>query len=228
MAQATAVIAAAGSGERLGAGGPKALVELAGRSLVGWSLDAFAGARSVASAVVAAPPELVGEVEEALRAAPLPVKVVAGGEARSYSVAAALAGVEAAIVVVHDAARPLVTAELIDAVVADLVANPDCDCVLAAAPVTDTVKEVEGREVARTLDRSRLWAAQTPQAFRTEALRRALAAPDSLAGATDDAMLVESIGSRVIVHDAPSENIKVTMPRDLRTASVLLAERDAG
>jgi 2-C-methyl-D-erythritol 4-phosphate cytidylyltransferase len=213
---------------RLGAGGPKALVELAGRPLVAWSLDACAAARSITSAVVAAPADLVAEVEEALRGAPLPVRVVAGGEARSESVSAAVAEVESEIVVVHDGARPLVMGELIDSVVSDLVADAECDCVLAATPVTDTVKQVEGREVQRTLDRSRLWAAQTPQAFRSQALRRALAASESLADATDDAMLVELIGGRVIVHDAPPENLKVTTPRDLRMASLLLAERAAG
>ena len=226
MAQATAVIAAAGSGVRLGAGGPKALVELAGRSLVGWSLDACAAAESIAAAVVAAPPAMVGEFEAALAAPPLPLRVVAGGETRSDSVAAALAGVESEIAVVHDAARPLATAALFDAVVSELCAQPECDCVLAATPVTDTVKEVEGREVVRTLDRSRLWAAQTPQAFRTAALRRALAAADALSGATDDAMLVEALGGRVVVHDSPPENIKVTLPSDLETAAALLEARD--
>ena len=98
---------------------------------------------------------------------------------------------------------------------------------LAATPVTDTVKEVEGRAVVRTLDRSRLWAAQTPQAFRTEALRRAFAA-GSLAHATDDAMLVEALGGRVAVHDASPQNIKVTTDADLRAAAMLLAGRDRG
>jgi 2-C-methyl-D-erythritol 4-phosphate cytidylyltransferase len=232
--EATAVIAAAGSGERLGAGGAKALVELAGRPLVEWSLEACAAAGSVGAAVVAAPRELVGDFEAALadsgtaRDAALPLRVVAGGESRSESVAAAVSLVETEIAVVHDAARPLVTAELIDAVVADLAATPECDCVLAASRVIDTIKDATGREVERTLDRSRLWAAQTPQAFRTHALRRALAAADSLAGATDDAMLVERVGGRVRVHEAPRENLKVTVPVDLRVAALLLAARAGG
>ena len=225
MAQATAVIAAAGSGVRLGAGGPKALVELAGRSLVEWSLDACAAAETIAAIVVAAPPAMVGDFELALASQRLPLHVVAGGETRSGSVAAALAGVESEITVVHDAARPLATAALFDAVVTKLRADSECDCVLAAAPVTDTVKEVDGREVVRTLDRSRLWAAQTPQAFRTAALRRALAAAGSLAEATDDAMLVEAVGGRVAVHDSPPQNIKVTTQADLSTAAMLIEQR---
>ena len=227
MARATAVIAAAGSGVRLGAGGPKALVELAGRSLIEWSLDACVAAEEVAAVVVAAPPAMVGDFEAALGSCPLPLQVVAGGETRSGSVAAALASVESEISVVHDAARPLATAALFDAVVRELGAAPERDCVLAATPVTDTVKEVEGREVVRTLDRSRLWAAQTPQAFRTEALRRALAA-GPLTHATDDAMLVEALGGRVAVHEGPPQNIKVTAQADLRTAALLLAERNRG
>ena len=223
--QATAVIAAAGSGERLGAGGPKALVEVGGRPLVAWSLVALAEAETVADAVVAAPPDEVGRFSDTLGdASAIPVTVVAGGDSRSASVAAALEAVEAALVVVHDAARPLATGELFDAVVAQLVAEEGCDCVIAAAPITDTVKEVDGGGVVRTLERSRLWGAQTPQAFRVASLREALSAA-SLDTATDDAMLVENAGGRVAIHASPRENLKVTTPLDLRVAELLLAER---
>ena len=224
--EATAVIAAAGSGERLGAGGPKALVELGGRPLAAWSLAAFAEAEGVAAAVVAVPPDRVDAFETALAgAAELPVAVVAGGESRSESVAAALGGVESEFVVVHDAARPLVTPELIDAVLVRLAGDSERACVLAAAPITDTVKEVRADVVERTLDRSRLWGAQTPQAFRASALREAIESAESLSDATDDAMLVERAGGRVLVHPAPPENVKVTTPLDLRVAELLLAER---
>ena len=152
--------------------------------------------------------------------------MVAGGESRSESVAAALETVDTELVVVHDAARPLAGAELVDAVVDDLLADREAGAVVAAAPVTDTIKQVlRGMEVDRTLDRSSLWAAQTPRAFRAEALREALAAAALLAQATDDAMLVERIGGRVLLHEAPRENIKVTTPLDLRVAELLLAER---
>jgi 2-C-methyl-D-erythritol 4-phosphate cytidylyltransferase len=226
-AQATAVIAAAGSGERLGAGGPKALVELGGRPLVAWSLAAMEAAASVTAAVVAAPPDQLEAFERSATEAAggLAVTVVAGGASRSESVAAALAAVDSELVAVHDAARPLVEAELVDAVVARLAAANGTACVLAAAPVTDTIKEAESEVVERTLDRSRLWGAQTPQAFRTAALREALGDAESLEAATDDAMLVEAAGGRVEVHPAPAENIKVTTPLDLRVAELLLSER---
>jgi 2-C-methyl-D-erythritol 4-phosphate cytidylyltransferase len=128
------------------------------------------------------------------------------------------------VVVVHDAARPLVTPELVERCLAAL---GDEDAAIAAAPVTDTVKEAgpDGR-VARTLDRSRLWAVQTPQVFRAEALRGALDVGDeALAGATDDASLVEAAGGRVRLVAAPPENMKVTTPHDLRVAEAILRSR---
>jgi 2-C-methyl-D-erythritol 4-phosphate cytidylyltransferase len=214
------VIAAAGSGERLGAGGPKAFVELGGRPMLDWSLEAFRAAESVGPVVVAAPP---GEEERVGRDG---VAVATGGETRSESVAAALGQVESEVVVVHDAARPFVEPELIDAVVADLLDDEEAGAVVAAARVTDTIKQVlRGVEVERTLDRSALWAAQTPQAFRAESLREALGSTELLAQATDEAMLVERLGGRVLLHEAPAENIKVTTPHDLRVAEMLLAER---
>jgi 2-C-methyl-D-erythritol 4-phosphate cytidylyltransferase len=214
------VIAAAGSGQRLGAGGPKAFVELAGRPMLEWSLDAFREASTIAEIVVAAPP---GEDEAVAERG---VVAVSGGEHRSESVANALALCGEELVVVHDAARPLLTPDLINAIVEELAADQDVAGVIAAAPVTDTIKEVgdEG-EVERTLDRSGLWAVQTPQAFRADALRRALADSDSLPTASDDAMLVERQGGRVVVHSNSADNLKVTTPFDLRVAELLLRER---
>jgi 2-C-methyl-D-erythritol 4-phosphate cytidylyltransferase len=214
------VIAAAGSGERLGAGGPKAFVEIGGRPMVAWAIEALWAAESVGDVVVAAPP---GEEE---RIAELGVIAVAGGEHRSQSVLNAIELTAGEIVVVHDAARPLVTAGLIDAVVEELAAEPDAAAVVAAAPVSDTVKEASDEgTVQRTLDRSRLWTVQTPQAFRADSLRGALANAGDLADATDDAMLVEERGGKVLIHSSPPENIKVTTPFDLRVAGLLLRER---
>jgi 2-C-methyl-D-erythritol 4-phosphate cytidylyltransferase len=214
------VIAAAGSGQRLGAGGPKAFVGLAGRPMLEWSLDAFRAASTIAEIVVAAP---TGQSD---RVAEQGVVAVEGGEHRSQSVANALALSGEEFVVVHDAARPLVTPGLIDAMVEELAADEDAAGVIAATPVTDTVKQVgdEG-QVERTLDRAGLWAVQTPQVFRSDALREALADPDSLPAASDDAMLVERRGGRVIVHSTSPDNIKVTTPFDLRVAELLLRER---
>jgi 2-C-methyl-D-erythritol 4-phosphate cytidylyltransferase len=183
----------------------------------------------IAAIVVAAPP---GHEERAAELAGISddeteVVVVAGGAHRSESVALAVERVDTELLVVHDAARPLVTPELIDACLADLAADEGADGVVAAAPVADTIKQtLRGNEVERTLDRSSLWAAQTPQAFRAEALRRALASTELLAQATDDAMLLERIGGKVLLHEAGSENIKVTTPMDLRIAEFLLAERE--
>jgi 2-C-methyl-D-erythritol 4-phosphate cytidylyltransferase len=216
------VIAAAGSGQRLGAGGAKAFVRLAGREMVAWSLAAFESAALVGPVVIAVPP---GEEEGMASRWGAGVRVIAGGANRSESVAAAMELVETELVVVHDAARPLVTAELIDAVVEKLASRPELDGLLAAAPVTDTIKRAD-REgiVTATEDRAGLWAAQTPQAFRAEALRRAHAEGD-LGSASDDAMLVERAGGRVALHQAPVENVKVTDRLDLRLAEALLAER---
>ena len=155
--------------------------------------------------------------------------VVTGGESRAVSVGHALAEVpaQAEIVAVHDAARPLVTGELVDELVARLAAEPNVAGVIAAAPVADTLKQVgEGGVIIGTEDRSRLWGAQTPQVFRAEALRAAHDGdPATLLAATDDASLVEAGGGRVLVHDAGAPNLKVTTPSDLRLAERLLAER---
>ena len=214
------MIAAAGSGERLGAGGPKAFVELAGRPLLDWSLDAFRAAESIAEIVVAVPPGQEGSVAER------GVVAVEGGQHRSESVAIAAELCSEEILVVHDAARPLVTPELIDAIVERLVSDSEAAAVIAAAPVTDTIKRTaDGDRVEETLDRAGLWAVQTPQAFRADALRGALSDADSLPDATDDAMLVERQGGRVLIHSAPAENLKVTAPIDLRVAELLLRER---
>jgi 2-C-methyl-D-erythritol 4-phosphate cytidylyltransferase len=151
---------------------------------------------------------------------------VIGGEQRSLSVRNALHEVAGEEVLVHDAARPLVTVELAQACLDALDAR-DLDAAIAAAPVTDTIKEAGADQVVeRTLDRSRLWAIQTPQAFRREALERALGQPDEVvAAATDDAALVEALGGSVGIVEAPPENLKVTTPLDLRLAELLLAAR---
>jgi 2-C-methyl-D-erythritol 4-phosphate cytidylyltransferase len=155
-----------------------------------------------------------------------PPELVAGADSRSASVRNALAAApEAEVAVVHDAARPLATAELVRLCIEAL--EPGVDGAIAAAPLSDTVKEAapDGR-VLRTLDRSTLWRIQTPQAFRAQLLREALATNESaLAAATDDASLVEELGGTVRVVEAPPENLKVTRESDLRVAEALLRER---
>jgi 2-C-methyl-D-erythritol 4-phosphate cytidylyltransferase len=223
------VLAAAGSGKRLGAGGPKAIVEVAGRPLLAWSLDAFARSETVGSVVVALPEGTEAQLPDG-------VDRVAGGPTRSESVLNAIGAAPGAeVFVVHDAARPLVTAELIDELVDELVGRPDIDGVIAAAAITDTIKRAGeptgdaasgSLTVASTESRDHLWAAQTPQVFRAEALRNALDVdPERLAAASDDAMLVEEAGGMILIHPAPPENLKVTTLTDLRLAELLLADR---
>jgi 2-C-methyl-D-erythritol 4-phosphate cytidylyltransferase len=127
-------------------------------------------------------------------------------------------------VVVHDAARPLVTAELVDKSVSQL-ERWGCDAVIAAARATDTIKEAgAGGRVTATLERSSLWAVQTPQTFRVEALRKAVDASE-LDRAYDDAQLVEAIGGDVRIVESSRDNLKITTPFDLRVAELLLEER---
>src|SRR5690242_16128764 len=206
------IVPAAGSGERLGASGPKAFALCGGRSLLDWSLEVL---EAVCDRVVVAVPAGYEDGEGR----------VLGGASRSESVRLALAAApEATVAVVHDAARPLITRELVEECV-DALAG--WDGVVAAAHVSDTIKEADGSgRVLRTLDRSALWAIQTPQVFRADILRRALDVDDSaLAAATDDASLVEAAGGSVRVVEAPAENIKITRPVDLALAEALLRAR---
>ena len=225
---AVALIVAAGRGERLGSGRPKALVSLAGRPMLAYSVDALSGVVAVDRIVVALP-------AEALHEAPDGVVAVAGGRQRSHSVRAALAaageGAPEELVIVHDAARPLASAALFAQALDALERAPEADAVIAAAPVTDTIKEVsdDGRTVQRTMQRSRLWAVQTPQVFRRAALERVLrdGSDELLAQATDDAWLIERAGGTVHVLGSDAGNLKVTTPHDLRVAELILAERAA-
>jgi 2-C-methyl-D-erythritol 4-phosphate cytidylyltransferase len=208
--------------------------------MIEWSVAAFRACESVRSIVVAAPPGHVHDLGGD------DLAVVAGGGTRAQSVANALAVVGTELVAIHDAARPLLTPELVEALVARLDADPAAAGVIAAAPVTDTIKRAgeAGREtksafgtpavqnallVEQTLDRSQLWAAQTPQLFRAEALRAALEVEATVRdAATDEAMLVEAAGGTVLIQPVSAENFKVTTPLDLRVAELLLAERGGG
>lgn len=194
--------------------------------MLDWSLDVLAGAPQVGTTVVALP---AGHPFDRPG-----VRTVAGGAERSHSVRNALAAApaDAELVLVHDAARPLLTAAIVEDCLAAL-EDPRVDAAIAAAPVTDTVKDAApdaaGTVVVHgTLDRSRLWAVQTPQVFRRAVLERVLAQPDDiLAAATDDASLVEAAGGRVVLVPSPRTNLKVTTPEDLRLAELLLADRDS-
>ncbi len=210
------VIAAGGGGERLGASVPKAFVVVGGKPLFEWSAAVL---REVCDrVVVVVPPKTSG-----LR--PQASGFVVGGPSRSASVRNAVRSEpDADVYVVHDAARPLVERELVERCLGHL---EGVEGAIAAARVTDTVKEADqGGRVLRTLDRSILWAVQTPQVFQGDALRSALDADDAtLAAASDDASLVEEAGGTIAVVEAPRENLKVTTPLDLRVAEAVLESR---
>jgi 2-C-methyl-D-erythritol 4-phosphate cytidylyltransferase len=191
----------------------------ASAAVTGVVIAAPAGDRDRARELLAGHPSLSGEVVE-------------GGETRAESVSRALAGVGTDLVLVHDAARPLAPPELFDAIAARLVADDRADAVVAAAPVTDTVKRsVEPHDdapdgtVAATVPRGQLWLAQTPQGFRVESLRAAqgrAAAVGALATATDEAGLIEAAGGIVLLERSPASNLKITDADDLRMAEALL------
>lgn len=213
------IVLAAGSGRRYGAR-PKQYELLGGERVVDRSLSVARAAADHVVVVLAPGDEDVGAGMVSSGAADI---AVTGGDQRADSVRAGLSVVEAdaAVIVVHDAARPLASAELHRAVV-DAVRS-GADAVIPAVPVTDTIKRVHhderGRTVVDTPDRSSLVAVQTPQAFRASLLRAAHA---SGADATDDAALVEAVGGTVVVVDGESTNIKITSPDDLAIAHVLL------
>ncbi|TMK69641.1 MAG: 2-C-methyl-D-erythritol 4-phosphate cytidylyltransferase [Actinobacteria bacterium] len=218
-----AVLAAAGSGERLGADRPKAFVRLGDRVLLAESLERLDASEWIDEIVVAAPPgweEPAILVAEEIGCSKVSA-CVAGGPSRGESVRNALAEVpdDAAVVVVHDAARPFVDDEVIGRVVGAL--NEGWDGAVPVLPVSDTVKRVDGDRVVETLRRDELRAVQTPQAFVASVLREAMAGED-VSAASDCASLVEARGGRVKAVPGDSRLAKVTDATDLERAASLL------
>jgi 2-C-methyl-D-erythritol 4-phosphate cytidylyltransferase len=205
----------------LESGAPKALIELEGVPLVRRASEAACGAELVDALIVAAPAGYEDRFAGILDGLGKTFTVVAGGETRQASAAQALAHVgRSDAVAVHDAARALCPPSLFDACLREL---DECDAVCPAVPLSDTVKEVAADVVVRTLDRSRLAAVQTPQAFRSGVYRRAheAAARDGFV-ATDDASLVERLGVDVRIIPGAVHNMKITTRHDLLVASALL------
>lgn len=221
MSRIAVVIPAGGSGRRMG-GVSKPLLELAGKSLLQRSMQPFLDRADVHWVIVALPADMAAAPPHWLMG-DRRIDVVAGGAERGDSVRNALSVVpmEADIVLVHDAARPLVSAAVIERCI---LAAAGGRSAIAAVPVTDTIKEVdEGGRVTATPDRRTLWAAQTPQAFPAEVLRNAHArAADDDISTTDDAALVARYGGEVIVVEGAPENLKVTTPADLAVAEAIL------
>jgi 2-C-methyl-D-erythritol 4-phosphate cytidylyltransferase len=209
-----AVIVAAGRGERLGLDRPKAFAKLNDRPLLAESLERLEASEWIDSIVVAAPPdweEPVILLAEELGCGKV-VAAVPGGDTRSASVRAALAEVpdDAAVVLVHDAARPVLTEDLIERLLTAL--NEGWDGVVPGLPIADSVKRVDGDQVVETIDRESLVIAQTPQAFVWPALRDAAAGGDE---ATDCAAMVEARGGRIKVVAGDPRLVKITDAADL-------------
>jgi 2-C-methyl-D-erythritol 4-phosphate cytidylyltransferase len=233
-ARTAAVIVAGGTGERLGLTGGKQLAPVLGKPVLSWTLEAFEAAPQIDLIVVVCHPDRVDEYRrvavEPLQLA-TPVRFAPGGDQRQDSVSSGLSQLPASVstVVVHDGARPLVTARLIaDALVA-LAASPDCDGLVVGYPAVDTLKVVAGNAIVRTPDRSKYWAVQTPQIFAADKLTAAHAAAkaDGFVG-TDDASLVERAGGGVVVFEGPRDNIKVTVAEDLFFVEAALRFREGG
>ena len=227
----TAIIAAGGRGARFGGDRPKQLLTLGGRPILQRSVDAFLLSDRITDIVVALPPDLAADPPAYLRNRSKPIAIVDGGARRQDSVANAFARVSphADIVAIHDAARPLVTSDVISRTID---AAAEHGAAIAALPVTDTVKRGDAsRVIVDTLPRSEIYLAQTPQTFRTSVLRDALLHAEALAkagalaatgaDATDEAMLAERAGHHVRLVDGDSRNIKITTAEDLAIAEAI-------
>jgi 2-C-methyl-D-erythritol 4-phosphate cytidylyltransferase/2-C-methyl-D-erythritol 2,4-cyclodiphosphate synthase len=222
--KAAAIIPAGGSGSRMGLGVPKQFVALAGKPLLIHTLEAFAGLDSLSDIVLVVPEAHLSHTVSLLAEARLAKvgKVVPGGRTRQDSVKAGFAALseDIELVMVHDGARPLVSGRLIEKCLA---AAAEYGAALAALPVKDTLKQVEGYVVQKTIERSPLWQAQTPQAAKAPLLRKAfaLAEEHNFIG-TDEASVLEHAAIDVHVVVGEERNIKITRPEDLRLAEALL------
>jgi 2-C-methyl-D-erythritol 4-phosphate cytidylyltransferase/2-C-methyl-D-erythritol 2,4-cyclodiphosphate synthase len=219
----SAIIAAGGRGTRFGAGAPKQLRSLGGLPILQRSVEAFLRSPRVDDVIVALPPEMAAAPPDYLQGHGTRVRVVDGGERRQDSVANACraAAGRADLVVIHDAARPLVSQALIDRTIDEAIQS---GAAIAALPATDTVKRGNAeRVIVGTLPRGEVFLAQTPQAFRIEVIQAALAVPAGDGDATDEAMLAERAGHPVSLVEGERRNIKITTPEDLEMAERLVA-----
>ncbi len=226
---AAAVIVAAGRGERFGVA-VKVLTEVGGRPMLAWTLDAVARAPSVSEVVVVAGQHSEHGIRELIDAGPwpYPVMIVPGGARRHDSVMAGVRATSGAVdlVLIHDAARPLVTADLFEFCAASARLH---GAAIVAVPVCDTIKRVHDDAIIETIPRSDLWAAQTPQGFHRNLLLDASERADQRdLDVTDEASLLERLGHRVQIVPGSSTNLKVTRAEDLHVADALLRRRTMG
>lgn len=221
----TAIIVAAGSGERFKSDIPKQFLEINGKLLIEYTIERFQASVSVDSIILVVAGDHVSRCETFRSAYPKLEKIVAGGSSRAESVLNGLraVGPKCEIVAVHDGARPLVSADEIDRTIAKAT-ETGAACLVAA--VTDTIKSIRGNEISDTLDRSKLRRALTPQAFRKELLERAFASAGLTEAVTDESYLVEKLGYPVSFVEGSSRNIKITHPDDLVFAAALLKNRE--
>ena len=227
MARTAAIVPAAGRGERLGLGTPKALRPIAGTPMLVHAVRALEAARCIDLVVVVAPEEFVTDVQALMTQVTVELQVVAGGETRQSSVLRGLITLpeDVDVVLVHDAARPLVPADVVTNVVAAVRAGHPA--VIPALPVVDTIKRVDTTShVTETIDRSELRAVQTPQGFSRAVLQRVHAEADG-DDITDDGGLVEAAGIPVLIIEGHEEALKVTRPLDLVIAEAIVAKRRA-
>lgn len=214
-----AVIVAGGSGSRFGAN--KLLVPLSGKPVLGWSIAAMLAVNEIERVVVVGPNELADCVADAAAGGPgKPVELIPGGARRRESVEAGLRACRSRYVAIHDGARPLVAATDVTNLIAAAEGKPGA---ILATPVTDTVKEVVGDTIVGHPDRSRLWAAQTPQVVLRQAWLDAAAMSDN--DETDDAAMLDRIGLQCLVVEGSNSNLKITRPRDIMVAEAILRER---
>lgn len=226
-----AIILAGGTGERFGKEGGKQLVEIGGKPILTWSVEAFDAVGDIGLIVIVCPAERQGEyLSKAVDpfSFATPIVVAAAGSARQESAFSGLELVpeEFEYVVMHDGARPLISADLIAHTIATLKGNIDADGAVVAHPAIDTLKVVENGVIVGTPDRSVFWNAQTPQVFRAGIYRRAHASAlsDGFVG-TDDSSLIERLGGRVLVVEGKRDNIKLTVPEDYLMLVAAVRER---
>lgn len=226
-----AIILAGGTGERFGKEGGKQLVEIGGKPILTWSVEAFDAVGDIGLIVIVCPAECQGEyLSKAVDpfSFATPIVVAAAGSTRQESAFSGLELVpeEFEYVVMHDGARPLISADLIAHTIATLKGNIDADGAVVAHPAIDTLKVVENGVIVGTPDRSVFWNAQTPQVFRAGIYRRAHASAlsDGFVG-TDDSSLIERLGGRVLVVEGKRDNIKLTVPEDYLMLVAAVRER---
>ena len=226
-----AIILAGGTGERFGKEGGKQLVEIGGKPILTWSVEAFDAVGDIGLIVIVCPAERQGEyLSKAVDpfSFATPIVVAAAGSTRQESAFSGLELVpeEFEYVVMHDGARPLISADLIAHTIATLKGNIDADGAVVAHPAIDTLKVVENGVILGTPDRSVFWNAQTPQVFRAGIYRRAHASAlsDGFVG-TDDSSLIERLGGRVLVVEGKRDNIKLTVPEDYLMLVAAVRER---